>query len=311
MTPTVRDAAPPPPGAAASAYSSRARPASAASLTAPEATPPQQQPSSGSHGARSRGSSRHHYLFPPGTPVPDPTWTLLFSHGNGEDLGYLEEMLEMWYVQFRGQVRVVAYDYPGYGLTDGDVPTEAGANAAHQRVFRYLIEERGLPRHRVILAGRSLGSGPATDLASRQRGLGGLVILSGLMSAARVAGKMHSGLAWLIGADIFRNADKIGKVHDYPILIVHGSEDEVIAFEHAKYLEKAARKKNSRVLLTVMPRCGHNDIELRQPQLFYDTMRNFFDSLPLDPPALPEDDARGASVFSSCFLSPGSTTVKA
>ena len=48
-------------------------------------------------------------------------YTILYSHGNGEDIGYIYRHL----VEFRERgYSVFAYDYPGYGTSKGK-PNEA------------------------------------------------------------------------------------------------------------------------------------------------------------------------------------------
>ena len=61
---------------------------------------------------------------------------------------------------------VLAYDYPGYGKSDGR-PTEAGCYPAGEAAYRWLTDERKVPADRVVLLGESLGGGVAVELAIR------------------------------------------------------------------------------------------------------------------------------------------------
>jgi pimeloyl-ACP methyl ester carboxylesterase len=45
-----------------------------------------------------------------------PKRTVIFSHGNGEDLGNLESFLTYF---GSDSTEMIAYDYPGYGLSEG------------------------------------------------------------------------------------------------------------------------------------------------------------------------------------------------
>src|SRR5687768_11232300 len=70
-------------------------------------------------------------------PNPAASHTLLFSHGNAEDLGYLAPfLLELHKAGFA----VLAYDYRGYGLSTGGRPTAAGSLRDIAAVYRYAIE---------------------------------------------------------------------------------------------------------------------------------------------------------------------------
>lgn len=95
----------------------------------------------------------------------DAEYTILFSHGNAEDLG----MIYDWFreVSRHLDVNVMAYDYDGYGLSDGE-PTEEALFADIEAAFNYLTETRMIPPEKIILYGRSLGSGPTCHQAMLQ-----------------------------------------------------------------------------------------------------------------------------------------------
>eukprot|EP01013_Petalomonas_cantuscygni_P023163 TRINITY_DN44545_c0_g1_i1.p1 TRINITY_DN44545_c0_g1~~TRINITY_DN44545_c0_g1_i1.p1 ORF type:complete len:322 (+),score=37.03 TRINITY_DN44545_c0_g1_i1:214-1179(+) len=90
--------------------------------------------------------------------------TVLMSHGNAEDIGqlrdWLNSMTTTWNVNF------FAYDYEGYGLHQGK-PSEASVFRDVEKAWRYLTVTCGIPPSRIVLLGRSLGSGPTVHLASK------------------------------------------------------------------------------------------------------------------------------------------------
>eukprot|EP01050_Picozoa_sp_SAG11_P003757 SAG11_NODE_220_length_12154_cov_92.233347_6_plen_287_part_00 len=94
-------------------------------------------------------------------------FTIVYSHGNGEDLGVIMDLIDG--VSIATGCDVMAYDYVGYSLSrlEGLAPTEAGCYRSIDAAWRYLVVEQGVPPSRVVLYGRSLGSGPTVDLASR------------------------------------------------------------------------------------------------------------------------------------------------
>jgi pimeloyl-ACP methyl ester carboxylesterase len=103
--------------------------------------------------------------------------TVLFSHGNAEDLGmfydsFLEFSLEL-------KVNVLAYDYEGYGKAGG-VPSEQGCYHCIDAAFHFLNSTLHIPSEQIVLYGRSLGSGPSCYLAEKlhkqQKVLGGLML---------------------------------------------------------------------------------------------------------------------------------------
>lgn len=97
--------------------------------------------------------------------------TVLFSHGNAEDLGMIYE----WFVSFSRELRVnvFAYDYEGYGKTTG-APSENACYEDIDAAFTYLVENEQIPPENIILYGRSLGSGPSLYLAERLAKAGGM-----------------------------------------------------------------------------------------------------------------------------------------
>eukprot|EP01094_Clydonella_sp_ATCC50884_P012079 TRINITY_DN21989_c0_g1_i1.p1 TRINITY_DN21989_c0_g1~~TRINITY_DN21989_c0_g1_i1.p1 ORF type:complete len:276 (+),score=31.87 TRINITY_DN21989_c0_g1_i1:2-829(+) len=94
----------------------------------------------------------------------DAAHTILFSHGNAEDIGDLSRWLP--YLSQALGANIVWYDYEGYGLHDGSC-SEAKCYDNVQSVYRYLTDACNVPPHLIVLCGRSLGSGPATFLAEK------------------------------------------------------------------------------------------------------------------------------------------------
>lgn len=90
------------------------------------------------------------------------------------------------------------------------------------RFFRY-----GLAAENIILYGQSIGTVPTVDLATRFE-VGAVILHSPLMSGMRVAFP-NTKRTWFF--DVFPSIDKVSKVHS-PVLVIHGTDDEVIDFSH-------------------------------------------------------------------------------
>ena len=162
-------------------------------------------------------------------PSTTPGKTVLYSHGNGEDLGDLTEIFEAFR---KAGFSVLGYDYPGYGLSAGK-PTEKSAYAAADTAYRFLTTRHGTAPADILALGRSLGSGPACYLAERHP-LGGLIIESGFTSAPRVMTRIR-----LLPFDPFPNIRRIPNI-SAPKLFIHGMEDRVIPYTHSQTLFAAA-----------------------------------------------------------------------
>lgn len=205
---------------------------------------------------------------------PNATVTLLFSHGNAEDLG----MIYDWFNDLARVLRVniMAYDYTGYGKSSGS-PCEENCYADIESAFRYLLEVRKLKPEQIVLYGRSLGSGPSCYLASKTaregRSVAGVILQSPLLSAYRVAFNFR----FTMMGDRFPNIDYASNIR-CPVLIVHGTQDEVVPFWHGQELFLRVPQP-WRAKPFWVEGAGHNNIEalLRPTGAFVDKLIEFLD----------------------------------
>ena len=175
--------------------------------------------------------------------------TLLYSHGNAEDLAHSVDLYDAWNAKGLG---VVAYDYPGYGQSTGS-PGEKSVERSIEAVWTYLTTS-GIAVSSIIIVGRSVGSGPAVWLASRHPEAAGLVLVSPFTSTFAVA--IPTPFPVLPG-DRFPNLHRIRSM-DLPLLVIHGEHDEVIAASHGRKLVEASPAKNKAYHL--IPAARHNDL---------------------------------------------------
>jgi fermentation-respiration switch protein FrsA (DUF1100 family) len=198
-------------------------------------------------------------------PNPQATYTILFSHGNAEDLGTLAyELEDIRAIGFS----VFAYDYQGYG-TSGGKANEQNAYEDEQAAYQYLTQVLQIPANRIIAHGRSLGGAMAIDLASRKP-LAGLIVESSFLSAFRVV----TGYP-IFPFDKFRNIDKIKQVR-CPVLIIHGRQDEVISFWHGERLFELA---NAPKMNLWVDGAGHNNLKPVAGPQYVRSLQAFRDSI--------------------------------
>ncbi|KAF0931098.1 hypothetical protein E2562_002460 [Oryza meyeriana var. granulata] len=166
---------------------------------------------------------------------PSARITLLYSHGNAADLG---QMLGL-FLELRAHLRVniMSYDYSGYGASTGK-PSEYNTYCDIEAVYDCLTKVYGIEPEDLILYGQSVGSGPTLHLASRLEKLRGVVLHSAILSGIRVLYPVKVTL-WF---DIFKNIDKIKQV-DCPVLVIHGTADDIVDFSHGKRLWELAKEK--------------------------------------------------------------------
>eukprot|EP00252_Welwitschia_mirabilis_P022323 TRINITY_DN6007_c0_g1_i1.p1 TRINITY_DN6007_c0_g1~~TRINITY_DN6007_c0_g1_i1.p1 ORF type:complete len:384 (+),score=58.67 TRINITY_DN6007_c0_g1_i1:594-1745(+) len=161
--------------------------------------------------------------------------TVLYSHGNAADLGQVYEL----FVELSAHLRVnlMGYDYSGYGQSTGK-PSEQNTYADIEAAYRCLEEKYGIKQEDIILYGQSVGSGPTLDLAARLPYLRAVVLHSAILSGLRVMYPVKRTY-WF---DIYKNIDKISLVN-CPVLIIHGTSDEVVDCSHGKQLWELCKEK--------------------------------------------------------------------
>lgn len=187
-------------------------------------------------------------------------------------------MIYEWFCEFTRelQVNLLAYDYEGYGKASGS-PTEQGCYNDIDAAYQYLTENMGQAPENIILYGRSLGSGPSCYLAQRLRyegkPLGGLILQSPLLSVFRVAFNFR----FTLPGDMFPNVDRIPEIA-CPVLLVHGTRDEVVPFWNGEDLFIATPKR-WRAKPFWVEGAGHNNIEtmLRDDGSFFERIREYLE----------------------------------
>ncbi|MBW8016777.1 MAG: alpha/beta hydrolase [Planctomycetes bacterium] len=172
-------------------------------------------------------------------------YTLLYSHGNAEDIGQNRFVFERFVNQ---GFSILAYDYRGYGLSEGK-PSAKNAYEDAAAAYAYLTEVAGVPANKIIPYGRSVGGSMAVDIAAKKP-VAGLILQNAFTSAYRVLTRIP-----ILPFDKLNNMSKIKKIN-CPVLIMHGSKDRIIKPWHSRALFKAAKEPKSYLLVENI---GHND----------------------------------------------------
>uniref|UniRef100_A0A8C4QCS3 Protein ABHD13 n=1 Tax=Eptatretus burgeri TaxID=7764 RepID=A0A8C4QCS3_EPTBU len=183
--------------------------------------------------------------------TPESRFTLLFSHGNAVDLGQMSS----FYLGLGTRLGcdVFSYDYSGYGASSGK-PSEKNLYADVEAAWHVLCNRYAVPPESIILYGQSIGTVPTVDLASRFE-CAAVVLHSPLTSGMRVA---FPNTRRTYCFDAFPSIDKIARVRA-PVLVIHGTEDEVIDFSHGLAMYERCQRP---VEPLWVEGAGHNDVEL-------------------------------------------------
>lgn len=180
-------------------------------------------------------------------PADRAGFTILYSHGNAEDLGHVRPLLVKLH---RLGFGVIGYDYRGYGRSSGGTPTSRRAVEDAEAVYRFAIDGLGIQPDRLILHGRSVGSGPTLELATRHR-VAGVILESAFTSVYRVITRVG-----VLPFDRFPNVRHVREVR-CPVLVIHGTHDRVIPISHGRRLFAMAPEPKQSFWVDG---AGHNDL---------------------------------------------------
>lgn len=199
-------------------------------------------------------------------PNENATRTILYSYGNAEDIEAVRSELQKLHdLGFA----IMAYDYPGYGFSGGS-PSEQGAYRAIDAAYAHLTQTLKIAPENIVIMGRSLGGGVSVDLAAREK-IGGLILQSTFKSAFRVLTNWR-----ILPFDKFNSIGKIRNVK-CPILITHGTADEVISFQHGTTLFEAANEPKQ---FYPVPGARHNNVVGVGGKAYEKALLDFLNSLP-------------------------------
>jgi fermentation-respiration switch protein FrsA (DUF1100 family) len=182
---------------------------------------------------------------------------LLYFYGNGTRLH--TSFYEFAYFRQLG-LNVLITEYPGYGMSSGNA-SEFACYESADAAYQYLTEIQHIPSTQIIICGMSLGAAVAIDLASRKHAAG-LVAFAAFTNipdqAAVMMPLVPKSVVRLCVKERFDNLRKIATVK-CPIIIGHGTHDELVPFAMAEKLVQAAQGGGPVTLFPIQGG-GHNDI---------------------------------------------------
>lgn len=182
-------------------------------------------------------------------PAKNPRATVLFFHGNAGNLASWGSAMDPFVV--RGYDAVIV-DYRGFGKSGGRIESEAQLRDDAETVYQWVVART--PEDRVVLAGRSLGSGLAVYLASRHRPRR-LLLQSAYVSMLDVKRRIYPYVPGFVLRYPLRTDRWIGAV-SCPVDLIHGRGDELIPYASSERLLPLIRTEKR--LFPV--EAGHDDL---------------------------------------------------
>ena len=195
-------------------------------------------------------------------PPPAGGATILYFRGNAQSFSREHERYEQFVADGYG---FLAFDYRGFPGSPGAI-TEENVLADGMAAFDWLAERA----ETILLWGRSLGSGPATYVASR-REAEALLLETPFVSAVAVAADRYGFLpVGLLMHDQFPVDQWIVEVEE-PVFVAHGTADTTIGYTHGERVHALAPNPAG---LWIEPDAGHGDLWERG---IWERAREFFE----------------------------------
>jgi pimeloyl-ACP methyl ester carboxylesterase len=167
---------------------------------------------------------------------------------------------------------VLAFDYRGFGNTSGS-PSEQGLYDDAMAAYRHLMRSEQVPATRVILAGRSLGSAVAVDLATRVPAAG-LLLFAPIDSVPAVAARVYPWAPVRLLASYQFNSFEKASTIDLPVVLFHGWPDSYMRPSDARVLLEQFRGQK----LMVTTGGGHHHAGFDDSAALYRALARFWPS---------------------------------
>lgn len=184
----------------------------------------------------------------------DQNKTVFFFHGNAGSLrtwgGIYEDFVPLGW-------NVLICDYRGYGKNTGHLSENLMYDDA-ELWLNYTIQNLNIPKERIVIYGRSIGTGVAIELVSRNPDL--ILFLETPFTDLPSLAKNYYPFVrpWMFRFR-FENLKKLKKVNS-KIRIFHGTEDEIIPYRNSEIILENLKSQNKNVALFTIRNGSHNDL---------------------------------------------------
>ncbi|MBS0357904.1 MAG: alpha/beta fold hydrolase [Proteobacteria bacterium] len=178
--------------------------------------------------------------------------TLIYFHGNAGSFADRIDRIRSYLNQGFG---VLLLSYRGYAGNPGE-PSEKGLYQDARAAIKFLLEQQKIPARCIVLFGESLGTGIAVQMATEYSV--GAVVLQTPYTSFENLGKFHYRYfpsRWLL-KDRYNSLSKIKQVNS-PLLVLHGTNDDLVPLSEGKKLFQAANEPKE---MKIYPGANHNGI---------------------------------------------------
>jgi fermentation-respiration switch protein FrsA (DUF1100 family) len=189
------------------------------------------------------GRKLHGWFFPA---QGDARGTVLHLHGNAGNIsGHFQHVAWLPAAGWN----VLAFDYRGYGKSEGRVSRAGTIRDAHA-ALDHLLSRRDVDSSRIVAFGQSLGGAVGIVLTAERREIRGIAVDGAFDSYRRIVAwhvrrnPLLLACAWwyprlMVGTG-YDPVDYVSRIAPRPIFIMHGTADGVVDPQMARTLYDAA-----------------------------------------------------------------------
>ncbi|KAL4457055.1 hypothetical protein ABPG74_014693 [Tetrahymena malaccensis] len=194
------------------------------------------------------------------SPLEGTQYIMIYFHSNGEDIVTCYELVN--HLRKTLNIHIVTVEYPGYTYYKGQASAEQIEKDALDTYY-YFNQIMKIPENKIIVLGRSIGTGPATFLASQHK-LACLALLSPFTSLRDLVKDKVGSLIQYLVQERFNNLENIKKVK-CPTFICHGQKDSLIQISHSQTLHNNCPQ----ICELILPKdMKHNQLDYYQDLTF-------------------------------------------
>lgn len=198
-------------------------------------------------------------------PVTEKMPLVVYYGGNAEEVSANMATRD----RFRTQ-SFLFMNYRGYGESDGQ-PTEASLFKDALYILDHVTESNQIPLNRVVLMGRSLGSGVATYVAAHRR-VKGVILVTPFDSLLNVAKRHYPFFPVKLLLKHRFDSVSLAPGIQLPALFIMGSHDRIIPNQHTRAL---MAKWGGPVASLTITGADHNSIDFSKD--YWAAINDFID----------------------------------
>jgi len=198
--------------------------------------------------------------------APESIATIIYCHGNAGNISHRVDKIKMFYDK---HISVFAFDYRGYGRSEGN-PNEQGLYYDGEAAYYYLVRKRKMNPAEIVLFGESIGSAVASYIAQHHQ-IKALILEAPFTNARDMSRRILPFLPvqWFVTIQM-DNVKMLDKVQT-PVLVIHGTDDDIVPFELGRQLYDSLPSSKKRFL--EISGAGHNDVAYIDGNRYFETIR--------------------------------------